>query len=219
MATLERLIPEPRFQENSVLRRYVDLAKYLSFLKSRSLYLCRVDLLQDKFEGSFTPSLRAAIEGSYEKNKVDFTYADFKKNLRECVYVSCWSLGADDNAALWSLYGKSQYAVAVTTTVGRLRDALQSWEGQGRIAIRKVKYVKHWRDPKLDIKPYSKVFQYKVVAYSFEKEVRVILDVVPPKNFETSERVEGHLVPVRLSAFIRSVVVSPEAPEWFFDLV
>lgn len=48
--------------------------------------MCRGDLFQDKFEGSFTPSLRTAIEESYGNNKIDFTYADFKKNLRECVY-------------------------------------------------------------------------------------------------------------------------------------
>jgi len=82
-----------------------------------------------------------------------------------------------------------------------------------------VKYVKHWRDPSLDINPYSKVFQYKVSAYAFEKEVRVILDVMPPKDFGNAENAEAFLVPFQPASFVRSVVVSPEAPEWFVELV
>lgn len=117
---ISRLTVDPVLRDNQVLRRYLDLSKFIELLRTQSLYLRRADLFQDKFEGSFTPSFKAAIEEAYAVSKIDFTYEKFKKELREGVYINCWSLGINDNMALWELYGKSDASVAVTTTVGQL---------------------------------------------------------------------------------------------------
>jgi hypothetical protein len=205
-------------KEENVLRRYLDMPRFISFLKSSTLYLCRSDLFQDKFEGSFTVSVKDAIINSYNKNKIEYTYEKFKKELREGVFINCWSLGADDNMALWKLYGKTNDCVAITTTVGKLSTALNNYTGQGCISLRKVEYIKHWKDPKIKIKPYSNVFKYKTVGYAFESEVRIILDRFS-ETFESPSKDEGITLPVNLSKFLRSIVVSPECSIWFKAVV
>jgi hypothetical protein len=215
-----RLTVDPALSERQVLRRYLDMSRYLSFLQSKSLYLARADRFDDKFEGSFTPSVRAAIRKAYKDNRIDFTYENFKRELRGSVYVSCWTLGLDDNMALWAMYGKPENTIAITTTVGRMRAALQAWTypSSTPASIVKVEYIKPWRDPKVRIVPYSNIFRYKVTAYSFEQEVRIILDR-HSVNFGTNYKEEGVLLPVAPAKFIRSVVVSPLAGRSFRDMV
>lgn len=205
-------------RSNQVLRRYLDLAKFVELLRTQSLYLRRTDLFTDKFEGSFTPPIKAAIEEAYKVNGIDFSYEKFKKELREGVYVNCWSLGVDDNMALWELYGRSEASVAITTTVGKLQMELQALNLPGHTCISKVEYIKHWHSPKIEIFPYSNIFRYKVVAYDFEKEVRIIHDQFE-ENFEQKNKETGVLLGVNLDRLLRSIVISPAAQPWFYDLV
>lgn len=218
MHIIPRLTSDQVLRDSRVLRRYLDLSKFIDLLRTQSLYLRRADLFQDKFEGSFTSSLKAAIEEAYSVHKIDFSYEKFKKELREGVYVNCWSLGIHDNMALWELYGKSDTSVAVTTTVGRLRKELKESLLPGMTNICKVEYIKHWRDPTISIVPYSNIFRYKVVAYDFEREVRIINDRFE-QNFEKSDKETGILLKVRLNRLLRSIVVSPSAQPWFIALV
>ena len=101
-----------------------------------------------------------------------------------------------------------------STTVGKLENALNLNNKKQYISINKVSYVKHWRDPSINVKPYSNVFAYKVVAYEYEKEVRVILD-----KFDDEVEDYGITIKVGVNPFLRSIVVHPEAPQWFTDLI
>ncbi|MBK0392107.1 hypothetical protein [Ramlibacter algicola] len=207
-----------KLKDADVLWRYVDTARFLDFLETKALFFCRGDQFEDKFEGAFTHSLRDAIESAYLSNKIDYTYESFKKELRRRVFVNCWHNGRDDSMAMWKIYGQSPCAVALTTTVGRLKEALESQLLPYHLRIERVEYVKHWRDPKLNIKPYSRVFSYKTTAYAFEKEVRVILD----RSLDDAQDAvleTGIPVPISVPKLLRSVVISPEAPKWFSNLV
>lgn len=204
--------------DKTVLWRYLDAAKYLDFLHNNTLYFSRGDQFEDKYEGSFTQSVKRAIERSYKENKIDFTFDEFKKRLRERVYLNCWHASSDDSMAMWSLYGRSATAVAITTTVKKLRETIANAKLPYNIYISRVRYVKHWRDPELKIRPYSNVFAYKVMAYEFEKEVRVIVDRFHDE-FESAVVDEGFVAPVSHKTLLRSVVISPEAPTWYHDLV
>jgi hypothetical protein len=83
--------------------------------------------------------------------------------------LNCWHANVDDSMAMWSIYGRFAIAVAITTTVAHLRDTIEELHLPYHVSIARVKYVKHWRDPKLRINPYSNVFAYKVKAYDFER--------------------------------------------------
>lgn len=205
-------------QDNEVLRRYLDFSKFVDLLRTQSLYLRRADLFQDKFEGSFTPSLKAAIEEAYEISNTGSSYESFKKELREGIYVNCWSLGLNDNMALWEIYGKSDASVAITTTVGMLRTELEATTPAGTTTLCKVEYIQHWRDPMMSIIPVSNIFRYKVIAYDFEREARIIHDKLD-QNSSRPDKETGVLIKVRLERILRSIVVSPSAQPWFIDLV
>lgn len=201
-----------------VLWRYLDAAKFFDFIHQQTLFFCRGDQFGDKFEGAFTESLKHAIEKSYHDHKIDFTYEEFRKRLRERVFVNCWHRSGDDSMAMWSIFGRSSCSVAITTTVDQLKNALFEQKLPYDISIEKVEYVKHWRDPSLDIVPYSRVFAYKTKAYDFEKEVRVLIDR-SAGEFEAEMPDAGMTVKVKHTTLLRSIVVAPEAPIWFETLV
>jgi hypothetical protein len=110
--------------------------------------------------------------------------------------------------------------VALTTTVGRLSDALKAAHTGHDAWIARVEYVKHWSDPKLDISPdYARIFAYKTKAYEYEKEVRVIIDRSGARERIGGERDAGIVIPVDGTRLLRSIVIAPDAPPWFEKLV
>jgi len=57
-----------------------------------------------------------------------------------------------------------------------------------------------------------------VKAYEFEKEVRVIVDSFH-ETFDVEATKVGMPIPISLDKLLRSVVVAPDAPPWFFTLI
>jgi hypothetical protein len=191
-------------KNRDVLWRYLDAAKFLDFVHNQTLFFSRGDQFEDKFEGAFTDSLKHSIQRSYDVNKIDFTYEEFRSRLRERVFVNCWHKSADDSMAMWSIYGRSSCSVALTTTVDRLRQSLEDENLPYDIAI--------------EIAPYSRVFAYKTKAYEFEKEVRVLIDRFEGE-FEADISETGMPIKVSSKSLLHSIVIAPEAPVWFENLV
>jgi hypothetical protein len=214
-----RIVIDGQLRRDTVLWRYLDAAKLFDFFENSTLFFCRADHFSDKFEGAFTPSLRQQISDAYARGEIDYTYEQFKRRMRESVFINCWHRSQDDSAAMWALYGKSDCAVALTTTVGQLAGTLEGIEEDHAISIARVEYVKHWSDPKLDVSPdFTRIFTYKTKAYEYEKEVRVIIDrtghALAPELLQT-----GLVVPIDVRALLRSIVIAPDAPPWFEKLV
>jgi hypothetical protein len=207
-------------RQETVLWRYLDAAKLFDFFENATLFFCRADQFSDKFEGAFTPSLRQQISDAYARGEIDYTYEQFKRRMRESVFINCWHRSQDDSAAMWALYGKSECAVALTTTVGQLADTLRGVEKEHDISIERVEYVKHWSDPKLDVSPdYARIFSYKTKAYEYEKEVRVIIDRTGQKHAGVELAQPGIVIPIDACKLLRSIVIAPDAPPWFEALV
>ena len=205
-------------RRDTVLWRYLDAAKLFDFFENSTLFFCRADHFTDKFEGAFTPSLRAQISEAHARGEIDYDYEQFKRRMRESVFINCWHRNQDDSAAMWALYGKSECAVALTTTVGQLEDIVAGIAAH-RISIARVEYVKHWSDPKLDVSPdYTRIFAYKTKAYEYEKEVRVIIDRTRDAPGPDA-RQPGIVVTIDADRLLRSIVIAPDAPPWFEKLV
>ncbi len=219
----ERLSERPgeRLQRSTVLWRYLDAAKLFDFFENATLFFCRADHFSDKFEGAFTPTLRDQISASHARGEIDYNYEQFKRRMRQSVYINCWHRNQDDSAAMWALYGKSDCAVALTTTVGQLSDTLREADTEHEAWIARVEYVKHWSDPKLDIAAdYARIFAYKTKAYEYEKEVRVIIDhTAGPHAATCGEPDAGLLIRVDAMRLLRSILIAPDAPPWFEKLV
>jgi hypothetical protein len=222
MAKAPLLLGKPRLgarlADRDVVWRYLDTAKFMDFLENKSLYFCRGDQFEDKFEGSFTKSLQHAIEKSYQMNSIASTYEKFRDQLRKRVFVNCWHRSPDDSMAMWNLYGRSSCSIAITSTIGALRRSIESQSLPYYFLAERVTYVKHWRDPIININPYSRVFSYKVKAYEYEKEMRILLDR-SINDFDAEIVETGMSIEVEIDVLLRSIVLSPEAPAWFEALI
>ncbi|MCK4347759.1 MAG: hypothetical protein KAW47_04000, partial [Thermoplasmatales archaeon] len=203
-----------KLKKRQVLRRYLDLPKFIDFLRTGELYLEPASNFPDLLEGTLPETIR---KGMSELPDFIGTYDDLviheQKNKKR-TYLNCWSLGAKDNMALWMIYGSTTKSVSITTTVNRLKFAAPSWGKFGRVNVKKVTYINF--SESLPNGVYSineSLFRLKHVAHLFEKEVRII--ITRPSG-ETPDSIR---LPVNIDHFLTKIIVAPEAGEWFFNLV
>ena len=80
-----------------------------------------------------------------------------------------------------------------------------------------MRYIDHAKNPDMMIGHYTDPFKFKHDAYSYEKEVRILIS---RQSAEWRQNPQDVRLPIRdLEDFIRSVVVSPDAGDWFYDLI
>jgi len=116
----------PPDDPNSKIWRYMDLAKFLSILDTRSLYFTRLDQLADfdPFEGYYTnlniqfdnipfenmPEEWKEQNGIKTKEIYDTIIQsnrrtrEFVKYNREVTFVNSWHIKEYESAAMWNLY-------------------------------------------------------------------------------------------------------------------
>lgn len=202
-------------KQSAILRRYIDLPKLLDLLHFKSLYLRRADGFSDRLEGALFPLLRKSIDQTHAENNNTYDADHFYRRARIGTYVSCWTIGAKDNMALWQLYGGVRNSIVITTTVDRLIVAAQSWNRD--VHFHRVKYVDHLKMKTFIISKYSDVLQYKHEAYRHEKELRII---VPAQGINWESNPIGLRLPLTdLDSIVRSVVVAPESSDEFYEAV
>ena len=202
-------------KDDSVIWRFLDLAKLISLLKEKALYMTRADKFEDQFEGAV-----CSLEDSdkYDQALIDY-YSECLEGrpvseqlienehyairmIRKNSFLNCWFEGSYESIAMWKLYasGKEAKGVAIKTAIGRIVEI-------GRISY--IDYSKEWPNA-------NEALWRKRLSFEYEHEVRVRvitdggLSPTPP---------EFMLLPVDLDLLIESVFVSPMAETWFKDLV
>lgn len=204
---------DPEIKTSSILRRYMDLPKLLDLLHSKSLYFRRADGFSDRLEGALFPSLRELIDEEHSKGTVKYDSNEFYRRAREDNYVSCWSIGARDNMALWQLYGGVKSSVAITTTAKRIIENAFEWSRP--VHLYKVKYIDHKHISNYSIGAGGDVLQYKSDAYKFESELRMVTP-----HQEGQERSMGIGLKMKsVDSLVRSIVLAPEADDTFVEAV
>ena len=235
---------------NAALTRYMPLSKFVGFLCNGITCspACRFD---DPWEGHVYFSAVVPALSSREN------LARLVNKAREWISISCWHYAAAESYAMWQIYGRSDDAVAVHTTIGRLKAVAMDFITQKRkgvssplAVVTQVKYI----DPKRGSKPFQEndifdvcfdhdqlpqdqdkqdwigmmggAFGVKLVAYEYEKEVRLlVLDENAPETMKimTTPMPEGegvlHIPVGDLEGFLTGISVSPKAPDWFVTIV
>lgn len=105
------------------LWRYMDFTKYVSMLEHQGLFLCRSDLIGDPFEGSIPKKSKEAFETVVKESlqnapnaRPDATIqgiSNFRKALRQDIYLNCWHANECESAAMWNLYSRTGNAIAI----------------------------------------------------------------------------------------------------------
>lgn len=203
--------------ETAQLWRYMTLGKFVSLLTKRALFFCRVDRLQDRFEGHLTrptfdivhPRLRVAYEQERSRS-----------------IVSCWTLLEHESVALWNTYVPQGEGVAILTSFARLRDSFRA-EGflkEARVHIGRIHYVDFQQHN--FVGPDNTAFNgfvplvHKRPYFRFESEVRALISGLGTHSLDqVIHQVDGLNVPVDVDLLIQEVRVAPGSPEWFLNAV
>lgn len=210
--------------------RYVDLPKLISLLSSKSLWFSRADFLGDSHEGSVGSATAVLREQQYRS--VGFSPgadpAVIESNLRDMpglsraftrfTYVNCWHMNEDESMGMWQIYGGGGSPVAVRSTYKRLQVSLG---GPEPTYLGQVRYV----DPDVDVVPWGNTFSpfvHKRRAFSHERELRAVVTLLPDSGGTldlSTKSAPGVAIPVKLSSLVESVVIGPDQPAWYEDVV
>lgn len=204
----------------------MDTPKLLSLLLRREIYLRRVDLLPDKFEGT-TPKLaremllQGLAAGGLTPGQIESmveSWGGSRKPLRRTHYASCWCLQEHESEAMWRIYCGADQGVAVVLPYSRLKASLQDDESSTYIGT--VTYI----DYDKEIFPLGNTFNtvmHKRREFLYENEVRVVSWRMPRKP--VTEWIEADLPPSIALPWdpenLAQIVVSPYAPSWYLETV
>lgn len=217
--------------DHDTVWRYMDLGKYVSLLKSRSLYLCPLTALEDPFEGSSPPALSfqsifkmgAEVSGIAESEVATIIEHSTRHRhwVRGHTFVNCWHMSEYESEAMWKLYSASNESICIRTRFGKIRAQLPDGMKFG-----KVRYV--------DFDSFSfpsSPFSYDPVflkrrSFEHEKEVRIVQnDILNPDALKAmlQEMIQpnkmGKSIPINLHELIEGVSINPISPDWFVDVV
>jgi hypothetical protein len=208
----------PQPDDTSVLAwRYMDLAKLLSLIIKRELYLRRLDLLPDKFEGTFPSRVLAILTEGYSQQLEGLAplvakhQLDFAKEKRKEMYVNCWHLGKHESEAMWRIYcGLDGLAIVLPYTV------LRSSISNGSAWIGTVRYLNYKTDVLLPENVF-RVALHKREEFSHENEARIVSLAVNP-NPPPTEGPTFLTIPWD-TGLIQKIVTNPYAPDWYLATV
>jgi hypothetical protein len=114
--------------------RYMTLAKLLSLVLDKRLYLARLDQMSDKLEGQFTADEYRWLDGRVPWSArhrrpqedaekpgriVGSMHAyDRAQRYRTRVFVNCWHVGDEtEHEAMWRIYGSGETGLAIQVSV------------------------------------------------------------------------------------------------------
>ncbi len=198
-----------------IINRYMDLPKLVDLLRTNELHLEPAVNFDDPLEGTLPETIRQGLLKhipAEERNNKTIEELEYENKLR--TNLSCWTLGPEDNMALWKIYGRSSQSVAISTTIENMILSASNWCDEGQINLNKVRYINHAGNLPSGVYTLDNhTFGLKHEAYSFEKEVRVVL-TRPIGSMEKALR-----LPIDVNKYITKITVAPESGSWFFALV
>ncbi|TKB24555.1 hypothetical protein FCL47_17085 [Desulfopila sp. IMCC35006] len=199
-----------------VLMRYLDLAKFIDLISTKTLYVASAVEFEDSLEGTLPEQMREMYEKNPDVIKQLGSLSILEKEQENRIKnnVSCWTKGPKDNMALWKIYGASKQSIAIITTLEKLIQSTFLWCDITGVTFKEVAYIDHsGRLPDGIYTLSYDTFGLKHEAYEFEKEVRM---VVTRSSLKQPSPLRLKIKP---NDIIEKIIISPEAGEWFFDLV
>jgi len=131
--------------DDTIIWRYMDFTKFFSLVNSSALYFPSAMQLaeNDPYEGSFTkgdieyePGNDAQLapldlgQETFDLMKVNNKNLRSlaKEGLRKVAYINSWYISDYESAAMWKVYAEEKSGIAIRSSVGRLKDAVNAVE-------------------------------------------------------------------------------------------
>lgn len=218
----EHKVFEAPLDVNSKIWRYMDFIKFVSLLDRHSLFFIRSDCLNDPFEGTYPlkniqePQLRF-VDSILDPQRI---ITDPRKEIREYTLVNCWHMNEDESAAMWNIYNKNLYGIAIQSTFDRLRTSF-SESSDNTVLIGIVKYIDFKKER---ISELNTLYPYihKRKSFEHERELRAVITDWKRKNLpeiRESTLENGEYIEVDIHRLIERIFVSPNSERWYIDLV
>ncbi len=216
---LERLkhpsFPQPK-DDNEKVWRYLSFSKFINLLLTDSLYFCRVDLLNDSYEGTYTKTnagSRFTTDKESNAYKID---VENKKRNRKTMFVNCWRIDHYESEAMWKLYCPNNEGVAIQTTYKKLASSLPN---DPAIYMGLIKYI-DYEEETFDSGNAFNSSMHKRKSFEHEKELRLIYPATKYWKAPNEDIIEeGFTQKVNLIENIEAIYVNPFAPQWYYDTV
>lgn len=216
---------EPHF--NQRLWRYMDFPKFMALIQNKSLYFPNVSEfhMSDPSEG-FPSSLNYKPEQIIstlrqagvkpDNNKINSFINMLKETLpltRNGLYINCWHMNDNESNSQWKIYGNNPMSLAIVSNFKRIKMAITDSK---TIYGSKVTYY----NPEKDVTSSRNALHHATVkrqAFSHEKEFRLIY--LNTADMHKNYANHGISVDVELTELIETIVISPQAPQWFIPVV
>lgn len=211
--------PQPA-DTSTLVWRYMDLPKLISLLASKTLFLSSIELFSDPHEGSITRPCSEKLA----KDSHLLQHAEWRKLIRENVFINCWRLGNEESEAMWQIYCGRNQGVAIQTSYHRLKESIPT---DAKLGVGVVSYLDYQTDDMPNYHVYTPVL-HKRKAFEHEQEVRIVCSMVSyqSNDFPSPSAVigqDGKIVGMRLPWSAESVVekicINPYADQWYRDVV
>ena len=197
------------------LSRYFTFAKFLALLEFQALHFTRVDLLPDPFVDSEShPNLTALPPMSATGVR---RALDMMRISRQAIFVNSWYAGGSELPGVWESCGGKNSGIAVRSSVGGLKTALQ--RSSQNVHISRVLYLDYDIDPIPLGNAYLSAL-HKDKKLQAEQEVRALFLQAgrDSTTFSAGPR-EGVDVEIDAATLIEEVLPAPESEPWFYRLV
>lgn len=208
--------------------RYLDLAKLLSTIDREALFFPSAATLakDDQFEGH--PPFPEVYKSERYRQLPLFHHLNF---------FSCWHMNSDESDAMWKIYVKEGAGIAIRSNVDRLKRCFAKTERPVHVGV--VRYIDYDQPPPPAAYPGHSWFLFKRKAFQHERELRVgvwseEVDIQYMRNDDSIGCLEDHdrqdivlkypdrpgvHVPVDLDILIEQIVIAPQSPSWFAELI
>lgn len=200
-----------RYPANSrqQLWRYFPYDRLLDLLQSEELFFTHLPAFSDGLEGSLTLRTRAHLASWFRaQNNSNETSAweevkKYEENQAE-FFASCWHMNESESYLMWKAY--AERGIAVRTTFERVQASFDGFAGA--ITGGTVDYVDFTRERT----PVGIVFNLvmtKDMPYFDEREFRLLLWKIDPRNVDIARQPKGIRVPANVRMLIERVFINP----------
>lgn len=115
--------------DETKLWRYRKESHLKDIISNSTLHFSRVHEFLDSYEGSLPKALKHQQLASlnrhgYGLNQIEKEQEARFRLARITSFINCWYMGGSESAAMWDIYGSENKSVAISTTIGDLKDAL-----------------------------------------------------------------------------------------------
>ena len=207
---------------DATLWRYMDVAKFTDLLESKALFFTRANKLEDPFEGSWPDANHKKNEqetknGPGQSGCVPLWRYVMKESKKERYFtmVNCWHKSSHESEAMWKLYAKSGFEVAIKTD---FKSLVHSFTCRLPDIIANVEYISY-ESREMPLSPWAP-FLHKRLGFEHEKEVRAVIVCTMGERTDLArdEHKSGIHVQVDPMDLIQEVVVSPFAEDRQYHL-